>query len=59
MRKFSKAEIEVFGERLEAMREESLAKVGEKDARYIRSLIGFQRLLDMGADLLWPVLFSS
>ena len=47
MRKLSKREIEVFGKRLDAMRAESLAKVGEKDARYIRSLIGFQRLLDI------------
>jgi len=57
MRKFSKAEIEVFGERLEAMREESLAKVGEKDARYIRSLIGFQRLLDIGSRLVMACAF--
>lgn len=40
--------IEQFGAELEQLRQETLAKVGEEDARYIRRLIAFQRLLDWG-----------
>jgi fatty acid desaturase len=39
--------LESFAEELDALKRKTFAKVGAKDARYIRQLIAFQRCLDL------------
>ncbi len=43
MNKASKTTLEQFGKELDALRAETISRVGETDARYIRRLIGIQR----------------
>ena len=43
------ADIEAIGRELDALRREILTSRGERDARYIRTVIGVQRRLELGS----------
>ncbi|MGE2689044.1 fatty acid desaturase family protein [Mycolicibacterium pulveris] len=51
----SKADIEALGAELDAIRRDIEASLGERDAAYIRRVIGFQRTLEVAARLLIAV----
>jgi linoleoyl-CoA desaturase len=51
----SPAEVERFGRELDRIRDEVIAGLGEKDARYIRGVIAAQRRLEMGGRALLMV----
>lgn len=57
MKNIEQSKLELFAEELDALKNGVLARVGEKDARYIRRLIGAQRLLDILSRILIPVAF--
>jgi len=50
-------ELSLFAEELESLKSDVIARIGEKDARYIRRLIGFQRLIDILSRILIPCAF--
>ena len=59
MTKPSQIELQQFANKLDQLREETLAKVGSEDSRYIRRLISFQRILDIFARILMVTGFIS
>ncbi|WP_231876938.1 acyl-CoA desaturase [Oleiphilus sp. HI0080] len=57
MKRIDPVKLEQFAQQLEILKADTLKRIGEKDARYIRRLIGFQRLLDITSRILIPVAF--
>lgn len=53
------ATLDAFAEELDALRAETMSKVGQKDADYIRRVIRWQRGLDMGGRVVMLVGFLS
>ncbi len=53
----SKETLDNFARDLDDLRQETMAKVGSTDARYIRRLIGYQRLLDLGSRVVMALVF--
>ena len=57
MKRIDPVKLQHFAQELDALKANTLARVGDKDAQYIRRLIGFQRLLDIMSRILIPVAF--
>ena len=56
-KRIDRKELSLFAEELESLKSDVIARIGEKDARYIRRLIGFQRLIDILSRILIPCAF--
>ena len=57
MKRIDPVKLQHFAQELDALKANTLARVGAKDAQYIRRLIGFQRLLDITSRILIPAAF--
>ncbi len=55
----NREKLESFAKELDALRTETMAKVGDKDARYIRRLIGLQHCLEISSRILMVLGFIS
>lgn len=57
MKRIDPVRLEQFAQELDTLKTDTLSRIGDKDAKYIRRLIGFQRLLDITSRILIPVAF--